>query len=89
MKTATGKPLPITLFQERDVTYKEANTNQLSQMFCDRINPDRTAAGYKPLTVPRMNMLLQHLDLHDRKLFYGSLLEARNFGSAFFARLRV
>ncbi len=79
----------IPLFQAREKSYKEANCNELSQMFCDRINPGRIEHAYKPYTVPRVNRMLQHLDLMDRKAFYASCLEAKNFSSFFHWALKV
>lgn len=75
--------------QEKVTDYKQANTNELSEMFCQKLNPSRKEAGYPPYSVPRMNRMLQHLDLWDRKAFYASCLEAREFGSYFHFALRV
>jgi len=85
----TASKLTISLFNDAPVTFKTAkNVNELSQLFCDQLNPSRTEAGYKPLSVQRLNFILQHLDLHDRRLFFASCLGAHNFSAFFWSRIR-
>lgn len=71
------------------VDYRSATKNELSELFCEQVNPSRISGGFPPYTIARMNFKLQHLDLHDRKLLYGSCLGARNFAALFEHSLRV
>ncbi len=89
MQTTDGKKISLSLFPKSERSYKEFNTNELSQAFCDKINPGRIEAGYPPYKVPRVNRMLQHLDLWDRKAFYASCLEAKNFSGFFHWALKV
>jgi len=72
-------------------TYQQAkDKNELAEFWKEKLNtPERAALGFKPYTTQRLNYMMKHLDLNDCKLYFGSCLGAKNFGSWFSTHLKV
>lgn len=61
---------------------------EVIEKFLNRINPGRTAAGYKPITPARIGIMLAHVPTPDLHAFYKECDQANNFGALFHWKLR-
>jgi hypothetical protein len=56
---------------------------ELITKFLDKLNPDRTSAGYRCMTYARVARMLQHLPTPELYPFFKQCENARSFGAYF------
>lgn len=66
---------------------RDTERGEMMKYFMDKLNPPRAAKGMRPLTYPRMGVLLQGIKTKDLYYLRRICDDSKNFGARFWYEL--
>jgi len=73
---------------QKPTTKANSERAEMLEKFLTKMNPDRIASGYKPITPARIGVMLAHVPTSDLFPFFKECEQAKSFGALFHWKLR-